>query len=56
MERYSAWPLKKVAGGHIPLAEGLAAYERDMTAYGFSVVREAAVIGEQRMAQNPLPQ
>jgi len=48
--------LKKVADGQIPLAEGLAAYERDMTAYGFSVVREAAVIGEQRMAQNPLPQ
>ena len=30
-------------------------YERDMTAYGFSVVREAAQIGEQRMGQNPLP-
>ncbi len=48
--------LKKVADGKVPLGDGLAAYERDMTAYGFSVVREAALIGEQRMAQNPLPQ
>jgi hypothetical protein len=31
-----------------PLLEALAAYERDMTAYGLSVVREAAIIGEQR--------
>ena len=48
--------LMKVADGKAPLGEALAAYERDMTAYGFSVVREAALIGEQRMAQNPLPQ
>jgi 2-polyprenyl-6-methoxyphenol hydroxylase-like FAD-dependent oxidoreductase len=42
--------LKKVAGGQLALPEALAAYERDLTAYGFSVVGEAAVIGEQRMA------
>lgn len=48
--------LKKVADGKLPLAEALAAYEHDMTAYGFSVVREAARTGEQRMAQNPLPE
>lgn len=44
--------LKKAAGGQLALA----AYERDMLAYGFSAVREAARTGEQRMAQNPLPE
>jgi len=39
----------------VSLAQALAAYERAMTTYGFSVVREAAHTGEQRMAQNPLP-
>ncbi|WP_235451621.1 hypothetical protein [Streptomyces olivochromogenes] len=47
--------LKKVADGHLTLADALAAHERDMLAYGFSVVREAARVGERRMAQNPLP-
>ena len=48
--------LEKVAHGQLLLAEALAAYEHGMTAYGFSVVREAARTGEQRMAQNPLPE
>lgn len=47
--------LKRVADGQLTLADALAAYERDMLAYGFSVVREAAEVGRQRMAQNPLP-
>ena len=37
--------------GRVPLA----AYEREMLDYGFAVVHEAARIGQQRMAQNPLP-
>ncbi|MFK0150883.1 FAD-dependent oxidoreductase [Streptomyces sp. NPDC090499] len=48
--------LKKVADGQLALAEALTAYERDMLAYGFSVVREAARVGRLRMAQNPLPE
>ena len=49
--------LKAVADGRLALTEALASYERDeLTTYGFSVVREAARIGEQRMAQNPLPE
>ncbi|REH35302.1 2-polyprenyl-6-methoxyphenol hydroxylase-like FAD-dependent oxidoreductase [Kutzneria buriramensis] len=49
--------LSAVADGQLALAEALAAYERDeLTTYGFSVVREAARIGEQRMGQNPLPE
>ncbi|GHF33987.1 2-polyprenyl-6-methoxyphenol hydroxylase-like FAD-dependent oxidoreductase [Amycolatopsis bartoniae] len=47
--------LRTVAAGDSDLDEALSRYERDMTAYGFRVVREAARIGEQRMAQNPLP-
>ncbi|WP_432890151.1 FAD-dependent oxidoreductase [Kribbella sp. CA-245084] len=46
--------LKKVADGHLPLDQALAAYEADITDYAFTVVREAARIGEQRMAQTPL--
>jgi 2-polyprenyl-6-methoxyphenol hydroxylase-like FAD-dependent oxidoreductase len=38
-----------------PIPEALAAYEQEMTTYGFGVVRAAAAIGEQRMSQNPLP-
>ncbi|MFJ8962790.1 hypothetical protein ACIRG5_25700 [Lentzea sp. NPDC102401] len=46
-----------MADGRLALTEALASYERDeLTTYGFSVVREAARIGEQRMAQNPLPE
>jgi hypothetical protein len=37
------------------LDEALGSYERRMLEYGFAVVREAAQIGQQRMAQNPLP-
>ena len=47
--------LKSVASGAIGLAAALAAYEKDMLQYGFDVVREAARVGEQRMAQTPLP-
>ena len=47
--------LKKVAAGSATLSEALAAYERGLIDYGFAVVREAAEIGQQRMAQNPLP-
>jgi 2-polyprenyl-6-methoxyphenol hydroxylase-like FAD-dependent oxidoreductase len=47
--------LKKVASGEVTLRDALAAYERGMLDYGFAVVREAAKMGEQRMAQNPLP-
>lgn len=47
--------LKRVAKGEAELSAALAAYEQDMLAYGFAVVREAAKIGEQRMAQKPLP-
>jgi 2-polyprenyl-6-methoxyphenol hydroxylase-like FAD-dependent oxidoreductase len=47
--------LKKVAAGSAALSEALAAYERGLVDYGFTVVREAAAIGQQRMAQNPLP-
>ena len=48
--------LKSVASGVTDLAAALAAYEKDMLKYGFDVVRQAAKVGEQRMAQNPLPQ
>ena len=47
--------LKKVASGEVTLREALTTYERDLVKYGFTVVREAAQIGQQRMAQNPLP-
>jgi 2-polyprenyl-6-methoxyphenol hydroxylase-like FAD-dependent oxidoreductase len=47
--------LKKVADGSTSLDEALHSYERRMLEYGFAVVREAAQIGQQRMAQNPLP-
>jgi 2-polyprenyl-6-methoxyphenol hydroxylase-like FAD-dependent oxidoreductase len=47
--------LRAVAQGSVPLGQALAVYERDMLRYGFDVVREAARIGQQRMAQNPLP-
>ncbi|TWB23776.1 FAD binding domain-containing protein [Nitrospirillum amazonense] len=47
--------LKRAAKGEADLSAALAAYEKNMLAYGFAVVREAAKIGEQRMAQNPLP-
>ena len=47
--------LKAVAAGEMKLAAALTDYERDLVKYGFDVVREAARIGEQRMAQNPLP-
>lgn len=46
--------LKKVAGGEGDLAVELAAYEEVMLEYGFKTVREAAIIGQQRMNQNPL--
>jgi 2-polyprenyl-6-methoxyphenol hydroxylase-like FAD-dependent oxidoreductase len=47
--------LRRVVKGESPLDDALAAYETEMLDYGFAVVREAAEIGRQRMAQNPLP-
>jgi hypothetical protein len=48
--------LKKVVMmGSASLNEALGVYEHGLLDYGFAVVREAAEIGEQRMAQNPLP-
>lgn len=47
--------LKQSADGHVSLQGALVHYERELTAYGFAVVREAARIGQQRMAQSPLP-
>lgn len=47
--------LKAVARGRTDLPTALAAYEHDMLGYGFAVVTAAARIGQQRMAQNPLP-
>jgi 2-polyprenyl-6-methoxyphenol hydroxylase-like FAD-dependent oxidoreductase len=47
--------LKRVAEGSMALDDALGSYERQMLEYGFAVVREAAEIGQQRMAQNPLP-
>ena len=47
--------LKNAALGKSTVGEALATYERGMLEYGFSVVREAAKVGMQRMAQNPLP-
>jgi hypothetical protein len=47
--------LKKAAAVAVTLSETLAASERGMLAYGFAVVREAAEVGRQRMAQNALP-
>ena len=46
--------LKKVAYGATSLNASLAIYERGLLEYGFAVVREAANIGEQHMAQNLL--
>ncbi len=47
--------LRSTARGEAELPTALAAYELEMLRYGFEVVREAAKVGEQRMAQNPLP-
>lgn len=47
--------LRAVAAGETTLAEALSCYEREMLAYGYSVVREAAEVGRQRIGQNPLP-
>ncbi|MBW4332355.1 FAD-dependent monooxygenase [Stakelama sp. CBK3Z-3] len=46
--------LKKVAADEAMLADALAEYERQMLDYGFAAVREAARIGQERMAQNSL--
>ena len=47
--------LKRAAMGATALQDALASYENAMLSYGFDVVREAALTGQQRMAQNPLP-
>jgi 2-polyprenyl-6-methoxyphenol hydroxylase-like FAD-dependent oxidoreductase len=46
--------LKSVVEQGVELAHALTSYEARTLDYGFSVVREAARIGEQRMEQNPL--
>jgi 2-polyprenyl-6-methoxyphenol hydroxylase-like FAD-dependent oxidoreductase len=48
--------LKAVAAGRTSISQALAAYEAEMLPYSFSVVRESVQTGQQRMAQNPLPQ
>lgn len=48
--------LRGVARGDTTLMGALATYEANMLRYGFQVVRETAQIGQQRMAQNPLPE
>ena len=47
--------LRRVVHEEAALLEALVAYEREMLGYGFAVVREAAQVGQRRMAQNPLP-
>ena len=47
--------LKDAAFGRESLGEALAGHERAMLQYGFDVVREAASVGQKRMAQNALP-
>jgi 2-polyprenyl-6-methoxyphenol hydroxylase-like FAD-dependent oxidoreductase len=47
--------LKQAFSGTTSIAGALAEYERHMVEFGFSVVREAAATGQQRMGQNPLP-
>ncbi len=47
--------LTSVAKGERELAAALASFEHEMLRYGFEVVREAAKVGQQRMAQNALP-
>jgi hypothetical protein len=37
------------------LADGLADYEREMTEYGFAVVRGSAEMGARLIGQDPLP-
>lgn len=44
-----------VTAGRAGISDALAAYEAGMTRYGFDVVRESVQMGEQRMAQSPLP-
>ena len=48
--------LHAVAREEQAVPAALAAYEREMLRYGFAVVREAAKVGAQRMAQDPLPE
>jgi 2-polyprenyl-6-methoxyphenol hydroxylase-like FAD-dependent oxidoreductase len=47
--------IRAVAEGTLSLPDALAAYETELTRYGFEVVRESVQTGEQRMAQTPLP-
>lgn len=47
--------LAAVAAGKVSVAAALAAYEREMLAYGFDVVRTAAEMGTRLMGQKPLP-
>jgi 2-polyprenyl-6-methoxyphenol hydroxylase-like FAD-dependent oxidoreductase len=47
--------LYATARGELEVAEALAAYEREMTDYGFAVVRQSAALGERLIGQAPLP-
>ena len=48
--------LQAVASGAKSLPSAIAAYEDELTRYGFDVVRESVEMGRQRMGQNPLPE
>ena len=54
--RRLAHQLIKVVRGELSLTEAVAAYEADMTAYGFDVVRKSAAAGVALMGQRPLPE
>jgi 2-polyprenyl-6-methoxyphenol hydroxylase-like FAD-dependent oxidoreductase len=53
--RLLAHHLRRVATRATPLAQALAAYEAEMTAYGFDAVRKSAAAGARLMGQRPLP-
>lgn len=47
--------LIKVKAGEQQLSIALSEYESEMTAYGFNVVRESALMGTRLLGQDPLP-
>ncbi|WP_127503898.1 FAD-dependent oxidoreductase [Actinoplanes solisilvae] len=47
--------IRKIADGTATVSAAVAAYEDEMTRYGFDVVRASVSMGEQRMSQHPLP-
>jgi 2-polyprenyl-6-methoxyphenol hydroxylase-like FAD-dependent oxidoreductase len=48
--------IRAVAEGTTSIRDALASYEAELVSYGFDVVRESVQIGQQRMAQTPLPE